>query len=130
MVLLAVVLAGLSGQMPAALAAENPDLAYAVPNEGSNVWFDNAIIPKTSEHAVEAEAFINFLCDTEVAKQNSEYIGFSTPNSAALELLGSEYTDDPAYNPPQEVLDRCTVFHDLGDFISVFSDAWTRIKAA
>ncbi len=113
-----------------ACITENPDLAYAVPNEGSNVWFDNAIIPKTSEHAAEAEAFINFLCDAEVAKQNSEYIGFSTPNSAALELLGSEYTDDSAYNPPQEVLDRCTVFHDLGDFISVFSDAWTRIKAA
>ena len=113
-----------------ACIAENPDLAYAVPQEGSNVWFDNAIIPKTSQHAAEAEQFINFLCDAEVAKQNSEYIGYSTPNAAALALLGSDYTDDPSYNPPQEVLDRCTVFHDLGDFITVFSDAWTRIKAA
>ncbi len=113
-----------------ACMAENEDLAYAVPMEGSNVWFDNVIIPKTSQHTAEAEAFINFLCDPEVAAQNSEYIGYSSPNKAALELMGSEYTQDPTYNPSQEVLDRCTVFRDLGDFITVFSDAWTRIKAA
>lgn len=113
-----------------ACIAENPDLAYAVPNEGSNKWFDNIIIPKTSQHAAEAEAFINFLCDAEVAAQNSAYIGYSTPNKAALALMGDDYVGDPTYNPPQDVLDRCTVFRDLGDFIGVFSDAWTRIKAA
>jgi len=109
---------------------ENPDLAYAVPKEGSNVWFDNMIIPGTSKHTAEAEQFINFLCGAEVAKVNTEYICFSTPNAAALALLGPEFTDDPTYNPPQDVLDRCSIFHDLGDFVAVFSDAWTRVKAA
>lgn len=109
---------------------ENTDLAYAVPDEGSNLWFDNVIIPKTSQHTAEAEQFINFLMGAEVAAQNSDYIGYSTPNAAALELMGPDYIDDPTFNPPDEVLDRCTIFHDLGDFISVFSDAWTKIKAA
>ncbi len=113
-----------------ACIAENADLAFSVPNEGSNVWFDNIIIPKSSTRTAEAEAFINFLCDAEVAAQNSAYIGYSTPNAAALQLMGSEYIDDPTYNPPQDVLDRCQVFHDLGDYIAVFSDAWTKIKAA
>ena len=110
--------------------AENPDLAYVVPKEGSNMWFDNIIIPKTSQHTAEAEAFINFLCDAEVAKQNAEYIYYCSPNAAAIELLDEEFTADPTFNPPQDVLDRCTVFRDLGDFITVFSDAWTKIKAA
>ncbi|HWQ05588.1 MAG: spermidine/putrescine ABC transporter substrate-binding protein [Clostridiaceae bacterium] len=110
--------------------SENPDLAYVVPTEGSNVWFDNMIIPKTASHKTEAEQFINFLCGAEVAAQNSDYIGYSTPNAAALELMGSEYIDDPTFNPPQEVLDRCQIYHDLGDFVSVFSDAWTKVKAA
>ena len=113
-----------------ACMAENEDLAFAVPLEGSNVWFDNVIIPKTAKNIAEAEAFINFLCDAQVAATNSEYIGYSTPNAAALELMGSDYVDDPTYNPPQEVLDRCSIFHDLGDFIEVFSAAWTKIKAA
>ena len=110
--------------------SENPDLDYAVPKEGSNVWFDNVIIPKTSKHTAEAEQFINFLCDAKVAAQNSDYIGFSTPNAAGLKLMDPAYAADPTYNPPQDVLDRCQIFQDLGDFIKVFSDAWTKVKAA
>ena len=110
--------------------SENPDLAYVVPKEGSNVWFDNIIIPKTSKHTAEAEQFINFLCDAKVAAQNSDYIGFSTPNAAALARMDPAYAADPTYNPPQEVLDRCQIFQDLGDFVKVFSDAWTKVKAA
>lgn len=110
--------------------SENPDLAYVVPKEGSNVWFDNIIIPKTSQHTAEAEKFINFLCDAKVAAQNSDYIGYSTPNAAALALMGADYIDDQTYNPPQDVLDRCQIYHDLGDFVKVFSDAWTKVKAA
>lgn len=106
----------------------NPDLAYAVPDEGSNVWFDNVIIPKSSKNAEAAEKFINFLCDAQVAKANTEYIGYSTPNKAAFALLDSYYTDDPVYNPPQDVLDNCEIFHDLGDFITVYNDAWNNIK--
>ena len=109
---------------------ENPDLAYAVPKEGSNVWFDNIIIPKSSQHVAEAEAFINFLCGADVAAQNSDYIGFSTPNAAGLALMDPAYAADPTYNPPQDVLDRCQIFMDLGDFVKVFSDAWTKVKAA
>ena len=110
--------------------SENADLAYAVPKEGSNVWFDNIIIPKTSKHTTEAEQFINFLCDAKVAAQNSDYIGFSTPNAEALKLMDPSYAADPTYNPPQDVLDRCQIFQDLGDFVKAFSDAWTKVKAA
>lgn len=108
--------------------SENEDLAYAVPMEGSNLWFDNMIIPKTAQHKTEAEMFINFLCDAEVAKQNAEYIGYSTTNAAALLLMDDEYVLDETYNPPQEVLDRCTIFHDLGDFVNIYNDAWIYIK--
>ncbi len=109
---------------------ENPDLAFAVPEEGSNLWFDNVIIPKSSAHPAEAEAFINFLCDAEVAKANTEYIGYSTPNAAARELLDEEWLADGTYNPPQDVLDRCEVFRDLGGFIEVYNEAWNHVKAA
>ncbi len=105
----------------------NPNLEYVVPKEGSNVWFDNIIIPKTSSKQAMAEEFINFLCDAEVAKQNTEYIGYSTPNKAALELMDESWTENPVYNPPQDVLDRCTIFHDLGDFLSVFEEAWNKV---
>ncbi|OQA15680.1 MAG: Spermidine/putrescine-binding periplasmic protein precursor [Firmicutes bacterium ADurb.Bin356] len=109
---------------------ENPVLAYAVPDEGSNIWFDNIIIPKNSKHTAEAEAFINFLCDAEVALKNTEFIGYSTPNEAAMALLEPEMLLNEVYNPPNEVIERCEVFHDLGEFVSVYNEAWNRIKAA
>jgi len=40
----------------------NEDLDYFVPSEGSNVWVDGAVIPKTAKNKENAEAFINFLC--------------------------------------------------------------------
>ncbi|MBR0025625.1 MAG: spermidine/putrescine ABC transporter substrate-binding protein, partial [Clostridia bacterium] len=77
-----------------------------------------------------AEKFIDFLCRADVAKVNTEYIGYSTPNKAALELMDAEWIEDETYNPPQEVLDRCEIFHDLGDFIEVYNEAWLKIKGA
>lgn len=118
-----------SGDAVACMDPENgnTDLAYAVPDSGSNIWFDNVVIPKSSTHAAEAEAFINFLCDPAVAAQNAEYIGYSTPNSAALELMDPYYTENDAYNPPAEMIANCEVFHDLGDFINVYNESWNRI---
>lgn len=109
---------------------ENPDLAYAVPDEGSNVWFDNVVIPKTAKNVEAAHAFINFLNDASIAARNTEYIFYSTPNAGAMALLDDYFTDNETYNPPAGVLARCTVFHDLGDFIEVFNDAWTKVKGA
>ncbi len=108
---------------------ENPDLAYAVPKEGSNYWFDNIVVLKTCKNLESAETFIDFLCRPDIAARNAEYIGYSTPNKAALEQLPEEMTTNETYNPPQDVLDRCEMFHDLGDFISVYNDAWIQIKS-
>ena len=109
---------------------ENEDLAYAVPMEGSNVWYDNVVIPKNAKNVEAAHAMINFLNDGNVAARNTEYICYSTPNAAAMERLDAEFTEDETYNPPKAVLDRCEVFHDLGDFVEVFNAAWSKIKSA
>ena len=57
----------------------NPDLAYAIPKEGSNVWVDCMVIPKTAKNKENAEAFINFLCRPDIAQKNCEAIWYSTP---------------------------------------------------
>lgn len=108
---------------------ENPDLDFAVPEEGSNVWFDNVVIPKTANNTEAAHAFINFLCDAKIAARNTEYIYYSTPNLAAMELLDPYFTESETYNPSEETLARCTVFHDLGEFTTVFNQAWEAVKA-
>ena len=109
---------------------EAPDLnlQYVVPKEGSNKWFDVMVIPKGAKHKTEAEEFINFLSNPENAKENVEYIGYATPNSGAYELLDEETQNDEAVYPPEEVLDKCTIFKDLGNNIKLYDDVWLKVK--
>ena len=75
-----------------------------------------------------AYRFINFLCDAEVAAKNCEYIGYATPNRAALELMGEEYVNDVVYNPSDEVLDKCEVFLDMGELNDTYNRLWEEVK--
>lgn len=108
---------------------ENPDLEYALPQEGSNLWVDAMVIPKSSKHKKEAELFINFLCDPEIAYKNADYIGYSSPHLEAKKMLDPELLNDPAAYPEMEELVNCDIFKDLGDFLRVYDRIWTEIKA-
>jgi len=108
----------------------NEDLSYAVPKEGSNVWFDAIVIPKGSTHKEEAEKFIDYLCRPEVCMKNVEYIGYSTVNSKTFEMLPDETKNDPTFWPSDEIYNRCEIFADLGNFTSDYDRVWTEVLAA
>jgi len=93
---------------------ENDKLDYIVPEEGSNLWFDNMVIPKTAKNIEGAHQFINFMLDPEVAAQNAEYVGYSTPNEAALALLPEEIATDERFYPDEELTERLEVYDNLG----------------
>ena len=109
---------------------EVPDMnfKYVVPKEGSNKWFDVMVIPKGAKNKTEAEEFINFLSDPENAKTNVEYIGYSTPNEGAYELLDDEIKNNETAYPDKELLKKCEVFKDLGADIKLYDDAWMKVK--
>jgi len=119
-----------SGSAAAAIN-QNSDLAYVVPDEGSNVWVDNYVILKNSEHKEAAERFINFLCDPEISARNSEYVGYTTPNSAIDQYLDPAMLENSAYVIEAETLNRCTYFKDIGtDALSLWNDVWMEVKTA
>lgn len=107
----------------------NPNLKYVIPKEGSNLWFDNMVIPKGSKNKEEAELFINFMTRPEIALKNVEYIGYSTPNTKTQEMLDEKIRNNKVAYPDDKELDNCEVFVDLGDFIKEYDKAWTEIKA-
>jgi len=109
---------------------ENEDLEYAIPKEGTNLWFDAMAIPKSSKNKEEAELFINFMTDPEIALRNTEYIGYSTPNVTAMQMLDEEVRNDPAAYPDMSSLENSEVFEDLSDIISIYNRIWDEIKAA
>ncbi|MEG0308583.1 MAG: ABC transporter substrate-binding protein [Clostridium sp.] len=111
------------------LMEQNENLAYAIPKTGTNKWVDGMCIPSDAENKKEAELFINFMLDPENAVTNIEYIGYSTPNKAALELLDEEVRNNPVAYPDKDIISKCESFKDLGDKIKLYDDRWIQIKS-
>lgn len=108
---------------------ENPDLDFAVPKEGTNYFVDAACIPVGSKNQAAAEMYINFLCEPEVSMANSLFIGYSTPNTVAIEMLPEEIRNNPIAYPSEEVLANMETFSVLPDELNTAMDrAWSDMR--
>ncbi len=112
-----------------ALRDENPDLAFALPKEGTNVWYDAMVVPKGAEHYDDAMLFMDFMMRADIAAKNTEYVGYSTPNIEGYKLLDPDLQMDKVAYPDMADLKQAEVFADPGDFLEVFNRVWTEIKA-
>ncbi|MBD5476558.1 MAG: ABC transporter substrate-binding protein [Lachnospiraceae bacterium] len=110
---------------------ENPDLVYVIPEEGTNVWIDSWVILKNSPNMKNAEKFIDFMCRSDIALKNFEYITYSTPNEAAQALI----TDDSIRNseiafPDLSKYNNLETFSYLGeDAERLYNELWKEVKA-
>lgn len=110
---------------------EDHDLDFIVPHEGSELTSDCLCIPKGAPNAILAHKFINFMLDGQVGADITKAIQYPSPNQAAVALLGTDYSHNPAIFPPKEILAKCDYAHYLGDsFTHVIEDAMTKVRAA
>lgn len=108
----------------------NPDLAYAVPKEGSNVWVDSWCVTRKCHNTEAAQQFLDFLCREDVAMKNFEYIYYSTPNEAVIAALSEEEQNNETLVPDESVMDNCEVYKQLDeDTTSLLNDYWKKLKA-
>ena len=118
----------------------NPDLAYAIPDEGSNWFVDAMCILKDAENVDEAHEWINFIASTESNLRNMDYIWYASPNAEALEMYPAWYEeqygeplDMELYEimaAPQEVLDRCEAYLVLPqETRDLYSELWIELGA-
>lgn len=111
------------------MLSSNEDLRYVVPSEGSNLWFDNLVIPKTVKHKKEAYAFISFMMEPKNAAQNAEYIGYTTPNKAAKALLPDDIKNDKAFYPSEKTIANLEVYDNLGEkWLGIYNDLYLQFK--
>jgi len=113
-----------------AMMQENEDLEYVLPSEGTNLWFDAMAIPKNAKNQSDAEKFINFMTRPDIAAINAEYIGYSSPIPAAVEMLPEEIQNSPVAYPADELLENTEIFKDPQDILSEYDRIWTEITSA
>ena len=116
----------------------NPDLAYVVPEEGSNWFVDAMCILKGAQNVEEAHEWINFIASTESNLANMDYIWYASPNAEALEGYPAYYEetygeplDMELYEimaAPSDVLSRCTLYENLpAETLTLYNDLWTEL---
>ena len=109
------------------MIGDNPDLNFVVPEEGTNLFVDAMVIPKSSQNKELAETFINFMLEKEVALANIEYIGYSTPMTVVKEMLDEEVQNSFSY-PSDEVLEKCEAFISLDEETTTYmQDSWVGV---
>ena len=116
----------------------NEDLAFVIPEEGSNWFVDAMCVLKSSQHKDEAMEWINFIAGTDASLANMDYIWYASPNTEALaeypayyEEQNGEALDQELYNimaAPADVLDRCELYVNLPqETLKYYDKLWTQL---
>jgi putrescine transport system substrate-binding protein len=105
------------------------NLAYTIPAEGTNIWFDAMVVPKDSPHPKNAMLFINFMMRPEVAAANTNTTYYATANMAAMKYVNKDILDDPAIYPDPKVMANGypSVVREIG-IQKLITREWTRFK--
>jgi putrescine transport system substrate-binding protein len=110
-------------------ADKGVDIAYAIPKEGANLWFDMMAIPADAKNVKEAHAFMNYVMQPEVVAKISDYVGYANPTPASGPLMDQEVLNNPGIYPPQDVLDKLYVQAELPQkVLRLQTRSWTTIK--
>ncbi|MBQ3083880.1 MAG: ABC transporter substrate-binding protein [Clostridia bacterium] len=110
---------------------ENPDLAYVVPEEGTNRFVDCMCIMKDAPNKEAAEKYINFLCRQDIAERNRDFTAYSTPQQQVFDALPEDIKGDEVAYPPAEIIAKTEVFANLPqDILEYYNSLWNKLKNA
>ncbi len=118
--------------------ADGVDLAFVIPEEGSNWFVDAMCMLKDAPHQREAHMWINFIASTRANLANMDYIWYASPNREALEQypayyeeLYGEELDPEIYDimvTPPETLERCEAYVNLpAETLNLYKTLWTQL---
>ena len=118
-----------SGDMQQVMA-EDDELGYVVPNEGSLLWEDSMCLAAGAPNPEEAHEFVDFVLQPEIAARIAEFVLYATPNRAAKALLPAEIVEDPAIFPSDEIVARSEFAKYKGEDVQrMYEQALTRVLA-
>ncbi len=111
------------------LGNDDIDLQFVLP-EGSNWSVDMMCVPTNCKNYDGAMDFIDFMYDPEIALENCEYVGYSTPNTAAKDMLDPEVSGNIYYYPTEDVFATLEVYYTSEALEEKYTEIWNTVKAS
>ena len=112
------------------IMSENETMGYYEPMEGTNVWCDAMVVPTNAENVELAYEFMNYLCNYDAAYDNSDFVGYTSPNEEVMDELygeGGTYEGINAYIPRSGYeMDESFVYNERTR--KIISNLWSKVK--
>jgi putrescine transport system substrate-binding protein len=110
-------------------AGKGIEIKYAVPKEGSILWFDMLAIPKDAPHPDSAYAFVNYIMTPKVIAEISNFKRYANADMQAQSLVDPAVRDDPGIYPPVEIREKLAVqLADSADQTRAITRVWQKFK--
>jgi spermidine/putrescine transport system substrate-binding protein len=111
--------------------AENAEIKYTIPAEGSDLWVDTMVILKASENKDAAYEFINYILDADTHRWAAENILYKVPNQAAMEGVDPGLIEAyPNMGMAPEDMLKFEQLRDVGDAQRAYARLVSEIRAA
>ena len=110
--------------------SENEDMGFYLPSEGTNLWCDAMVIPTNAKNVELAHEFINYMSYYDQALENSDYVGYTSPNEEVVATLSGEggtYEGINAYIP-RSGYEKDENFYFNEDTRKIISNLWSKVK--
>ncbi|SCW26946.1 MULTISPECIES: polyamine ABC transporter substrate-binding protein [unclassified Pseudomonas] len=126
---------GFSGDVMQAAARANEagngqQIAYAIPKEGSPMWFDMVAMPADAPNESAGYEFLNYLLDPKVIAGISNHVHYANGNTAAEGLVDKAIRNDPMVYPPDSVMKKLFVLEAMPlEDDRLRTRVWSRIKS-
>ncbi len=114
------------------IMGENENMAFYLPESGTNIWCDAMVIPKNAKNPELAHEFINYVSSYDVAYENSSWVGYTSPNWEVMDAIsgeGGDYEGVESYIP-RESYEKDEVFEYNADTKKTISNLWSKVKIA
>ncbi len=110
-------------------AGEDPSILNYIVPDGSNYSIDMMCIPANAKNVEGAELFINYMYDPDIALANTTYVGYSSPNTAAIAKLPEEISSNKNFYPDEATFETLEIYFTSDSIDSTYDAIWQQILA-
>src|SRR3954469_15757524 len=100
------------------LQFDNPDIKFVTPEEGLSLWSDNMIVPNLATHRANAEKWIDYYYEPEVAAKLAAWGNYICPVEGAreeMEKIDPSLVDNQLIFPDEDTLSQTFDFMALDE---------------